>query len=157
LVDKIGETKPPVDDHCRRRSTRRKISGRDRGCSAPDAAKPEEKPVEKKPDPPKPVVENKPKEVAEARREKPDQAKVDPIAEALKDQRRRPEKKPAAQAASRRHAAGAAKQQPKERTFDPQRSPPARQARSPRANPSTGDQRCQTAAALVHGRAGADN
>ena len=59
-----------------------------------------EKPVEKKPDPPKPVAENKPKDEPKPIEKKPDPPKVDPIAEALKnDDSKKPLPKPEAKAA----------------------------------------------------------
>jgi len=62
-------------------------------------AKVEEKPVEKKPDPPKPVAEQKPKEEPKPIEKKPEPPKVDPIAEALKKDEKKPPPKPQAQAA----------------------------------------------------------
>jgi len=73
-----------------------------------------EKPVEKKPDPPKPVVENKPKEDPKPAEKKPDQAKVDPIAEALKKDDVKKPPKPQTQAATPPQQPV----KPKERTFD---------------------------------------
>jgi colicin import membrane protein len=73
-----------------------------------------EKPVEKKPEPPKPVAESKPKDEPKPIEKKPDQPKVDPIAEALKSE---DAKKPVP-----KHEAKAAPPQPpkpkQERTFD---------------------------------------
>ena len=73
-----------------------------------------EKPVEKKPDPPKPVAENKPKEEPKPIEKKPDPPKVDPIAEALKKEEPRSRRRSRGQAAT-------PPQPPKpkeERTFD---------------------------------------
>ena len=82
--------------------------------SPPPPPKPEEKPVEKKPDPPKPVAENKPKEEPKPIEKKPDPPKVDPIAEALKkDESKKPPPKPEAKA-----AAAAAAEAEAEREFD---------------------------------------
>ena len=59
-----------------------------------------EKPVEKKPDPPKPVAESKPKDEPKPIEKKPDPPKVDPIAEALKsEEAKKPVPKPQAKAA----------------------------------------------------------
>jgi colicin import membrane protein len=73
-----------------------------------------EKPVEKKPEPPKPVAENKPKDEPKPIEKKPDPPRVDPIAEALKSEdTKKPVPKPEAKAAP--------PQPPKpkqERTFD---------------------------------------
>ena len=76
--------------------------------------KPVEKPVEKKPDPPKPVTETKPKDEPKQVDKKPDPAKEDPIAEAMKsEEAKKPKPKQEAKAAP--------PQPPKpkqERTFD---------------------------------------
>jgi outer membrane biosynthesis protein TonB len=110
LVEKVAEAKP-VDD-----SAVGKIS--DKPPVVTDTSPPPtpkvEKPVEKKPDPPKPVAESKPKEEPKPIEKKPDPPKVDPIAEALKKEEKKPPPKPQAQAA-------APPQPPKpkaERTFD---------------------------------------
>src|SRR5882757_2287315 len=79
LVEKVAEAKP-VDD-----SAVGKISDKPpvvTDTSPPPTPKVEEKPVEKKPDPPK-VVENKPKEEPKPVEKKPDPVKPDPIAEAI--------------------------------------------------------------------------
>jgi outer membrane biosynthesis protein TonB len=109
LVEKVAEAKP-VDD-----SAVGKIS--DKPPVVTDTSPPPtpkvEKPVEKKPDPPKPVAEAKPKEEPKPIEKKPDPPKVDPIAEALKKEEKKPPPKPQAQAAT--------PQPPKpkaERTFD---------------------------------------
>ncbi|HEY0908633.1 MAG TPA: cell envelope integrity protein TolA [Bradyrhizobium sp.] len=110
LVEKVAEAKP-VDD-----SAIGKIS--DKPPVVTDTSPPPtpkvEKPVEKKPDPPKPVAEAKPKEEPKPIEKKPDPPKVDPIAEALKKEEKKPPPKPQAQAAT-------PPQPPKpkaERTFD---------------------------------------
>jgi outer membrane biosynthesis protein TonB len=111
LVEKVAEAKP-VDD-----SAVGKISEKPpvvTDTSPPPTPKVEEKPVEKKPDPPKPVAEAKPKEEPKPIEKKPDPPKVDPIAEALKKEEKKPPPKPQAQAAT-------PPQPPKpkaERTFD---------------------------------------
>ncbi len=79
----------------------------------PPPPKPVEKPVEKKPDPPKPVAESKPKEEPKPIEKKPDPPKVDPIAEALKKEEKKPPPKPEAKAAP-----AAAAEAEAERTFD---------------------------------------
>jgi colicin import membrane protein len=81
------------------------------------APKPVEKPVEKKPDPPKPVVENKPKDDPKPAEKKPDQAKVDPIAEALKtEEAKKPKPKPEQKQEAK--AAPTPPQPKQERVFD---------------------------------------
>jgi colicin import membrane protein len=97
LVEKVAEAKP-VDD-----SAVGKISDKPpvvTDTSPPPTPKVEEKPVEKKPDPPKPVAEAKPKEEPKPIEKKPDPPKVDPIAEALKKEEKKPPPKPQAQAAT---------------------------------------------------------
>src|ERR1700709_1134839 len=95
LVEKVAEAKP-VDD-----SAVGKIS--DKPPVVTDPSPPPtpkvEKPVEKKPDPPKPVAEAKPKEEPKPIEKKPDPPKVDPIAEALKKDEKKPPPNPPAQAA----------------------------------------------------------
>jgi colicin import membrane protein len=116
-VGKITEKAPVVTD-----------------TAPPPQPKPEEKPVEKKPDPPKPVVENKPKEEPKPIEKKPDPPKVDPIAEALKKEEKKPPPKPQAQAA--------APQPPKpktERTFDQSKIAALLDKRDPTRQAVTGD------------------
>jgi colicin import membrane protein len=92
LVEKVAETKPPVDDAVGKIDDKKAPVVTE--AAPPPTPKPEEKPVEKKPDPPKPVVENKPKEEQKPAEKKPDQAKVDPIAEALKKEEAKKPPKP---------------------------------------------------------------
>src|SRR5258708_20392238 len=80
LVEKVAEAKP-VDDTVGKITEKAPIVT---DTAPPPQPKPAEKPVEKKPDPPKPVVENKPKEEPKPTENKPDPPKVDPIADALK-------------------------------------------------------------------------
>jgi colicin import membrane protein len=96
LVEKVAEAKP-MDDAVGKISDKKAVIT----DAAPDPTppKPVEKPVEKKPDPPKPVVENKPKEEPKPIEKKPDPPKVDPIAEALKkDDTKKPPPKAEAKA-----------------------------------------------------------
>jgi len=95
LVEKVAEAKP-VDDAVGKISEKPPVVT---DTSPPPMPKTEEKPVEKKPDPPKPVAEQKPKEEPKAVEKKPDPPKVDPIAEALKKDEKKPPPKPQAQAA----------------------------------------------------------
>jgi outer membrane biosynthesis protein TonB len=109
LAEKVAEAKP-VDDAVGKISEKPPVVT---DTSPPPTPKVEEKPVEKKPDPPKPVAETKPKEEPKPIEKKPDPPKVDPIAEALKKEEKKPPPKPQAQAAT--------PQPPKpktERTFD---------------------------------------
>ena len=95
LVDKIAEAKP-VDDAVGKVSEKAPVITETAPKPQP---KVEEKPVEKKPDPPK-VVE-KPKEEPKPVEKKPD-PKVDPIAEAIKKEEKKPPPKPVQQAAKDR-------------------------------------------------------
>jgi outer membrane biosynthesis protein TonB len=95
-AEKIAEAKP-VDDAVGKISEKKPIVT----DAAPDPTPKPEKPVEKKPDPPKPIAEAKPKEEAPKPIEKkPDPPKVDPIAEALKKEEvKKPAPQPQAKAA----------------------------------------------------------
>ena len=96
-VEKVAEPKPVDDDAVGKITEKKEVVT----SAAPQPPpKPEEKPVEKKPDPPKPVAENKPKDEPKPIEKKPDPPKVDPIAEALKsDNTKKPQPKPEAKAA----------------------------------------------------------
>jgi outer membrane biosynthesis protein TonB len=96
LVDKIAEAKP-VDDAVGKITEKAPIVT---DTTPPPQPMPVEKPVEKKPDPPKPVAENKPREEPKPIEKKPDPPKVDPIAEALKKEEKKPPPKPQVQAAT---------------------------------------------------------
>ena len=97
LVEKVAEAKPVDDDAVGKISEKPPVVT---DTAPPPSPKPEEKPVEKKPDPPKPVTETKPKEAPKPIEKKPDPPKVDPIAEALKKEEKKPPPKPQAQAAA---------------------------------------------------------
>ena len=84
LVDKVAEAKP-VEDAVGKITEKAPVVT---DTSPPPQPKVEEKPVEKKPDPPKPVAE-KPKEEPKPEK-KQDTPKVDPIAEALKKEEKKP-------------------------------------------------------------------
>ncbi len=95
LVEKVAEAKP-VEDAVGKITEKAPVVT---DTAPPPTPKVEEKPVEKKPDPPKPVAEAKPKE--EPKKEepkpiekKPDPPKVDPIAEAIKKEEKKPPKPP---------------------------------------------------------------
>jgi outer membrane biosynthesis protein TonB len=112
LVEKVAEAKP-VDDAVGKIEEKKPPVVTD--TTPPPQPKPVEKPVEKKPDPPKPVVENKPKEEPKPIEKKPDPPKVDPIADALKKEEKKPPPKP------QQHQAAKPPEQPqkpKERSFD---------------------------------------
>jgi outer membrane biosynthesis protein TonB len=96
LVEKVAEAKP-VDDAVGKITEKQEVVT---STAPPPPPKTEEKPVEKKPDPPKPVAE-KPKEEPKQQEKKPDPPKVDPIAEALKSEeakKPKPTPKPEAKA-----------------------------------------------------------
>jgi outer membrane biosynthesis protein TonB len=93
LVDKVAEAKP-VEDTVGKIAEKAPVVT---DTAPPPEPKVEEKPVEKKPDPPK-VVE-KPKEEPKPIEKKPDPPKVDPIAEAIKKEEKKPPPKPPVQAA----------------------------------------------------------
>jgi colicin import membrane protein len=118
LVEKVAEAKP-ADDSVGKITEKAPVVT---DTSPPPQPKPVEKPVEKKPDPPKPVAEVKkeePKPKEEAKKEeqkavekKPDT--TDPIAEALKKEEKKPPPKPQVHAAT----PPPQPQKPKERAFD---------------------------------------
>lgn len=113
-VEKIAEAKPEEDAVGKVTEKKELIKTN----STPDAPpKPVEKPVEKKPEPPKPVAETKPKEEPKPEK-KPDPAKEDPIAEL---QKKLDTKKPPPKPVEQKVAAVQPQQQPKprERSFDP--------------------------------------
>src|SRR5258708_6232325 len=110
LVDKVAEAKP-VDDAVGKIAEKPPVVT---DTTSPPQPKPVEKPVEKKPDPPKPVAESKPKEEPKPIEKKPDPPNIDPIAEALKKEEKKPPPKPQVQAAT----PPPQPQKPKERTFD---------------------------------------
>src|SRR3954454_19930363 len=102
LVDKIADAKP-VDDLVGKITDKPPVE-----TEAALPKPPVEKPVEKKPDPPKPVAESKPKDEPKPVEKKPDPPKVDPIAEALKhDESKKPVPKAEAKAAPPQPAAEA--------------------------------------------------
>jgi outer membrane biosynthesis protein TonB len=152
LVEKVAEAKPPVEDTVGKITEKAPVVTET--APPPPPPTPEEKPVEKKPDPPKPVVENKPKEEPKPIEKKPDPPKVDPIAEALKKEEKKPPPKPQAQAAT------PPPQPPKlkpERTFDQSKIAALLDKRDPSRQAVTGDTLNSNAAlGLAHGKA-ADN
>ena len=95
LVEKVAEAKP-ADDTVGKIEEKKPPVVTD--TAPPPQPKVEEKPVEKKPDPPKPVAE-KPKEEPKPIEKKQEPPKVDPIAEALKKEEKKQPPKPQQQAA----------------------------------------------------------
>jgi outer membrane biosynthesis protein TonB len=149
LVEKVAEAKP-VDDAVGKITEKAPVVT---DTSPPPQPKVEEKPIEKKPDPPKPVAESKPKEEPKPLEKKPDPPKVDPIAEALKKEEKKPPPKPVAQAAAKPPEPA----KPKERAFDQTKIAALLDKRDPSRQAVTGDTLNSNAAlGLAHGRA-ADN
>lgn len=146
LVDKVAEAKP-VDDAVGKVTEKAPVVT---DTSPPPQPKVEEKPVEKKPDPPK--VAEKPKEEPKPEK-KPDPPKVDPIAEAIKKEEKKPPPKPVAQAVKPPEPA-----KPKtERSFDQSKIAALLDKRDPTRNAATGDTLNSNAAlGLANGKA-ADN
>ncbi len=149
LAEKVAEAKP-VDDAVGKITEKAPVVT---DTAPPPQPKVEDKPVEKKPEPPKPVAESKPKEEPKPIEKKPDPPKVDPIAEALKKEEKKPPPKPQAQAAKPPEPA-----KPKtERTFDQSKIAALLDKRDPSRQATTGDTLNSNAAlGLAHGKA-ADN
>jgi len=147
LVEKVAEAKP-VDDAVGKITEKAPVVT---DTAPPPQPKVEEKPVEKKPDPPKPVAQ-KPKEEPKPEK-KAEQPKIDPIAEALKKEEKKPPPKPVAQAAKPPEPA-----KPKtERAFDQSKIAALLDKRDPSRQAVTGDTLNSNAAlGLAHGKS-ADN
>jgi outer membrane biosynthesis protein TonB len=146
LAEKVAEAKP-VDDAVGKITEKAPIV-----TDTAPPPQPAEKPVEKKPDPPKPVAENKPKDEPKPIEKKPDPPKVDPIAEALKKEEKKPLPKPQVQAAT----PPPSKPKP-ERTFDQSKIAALLDKRDPSRQAVTGDTLNSNAAlGLARGKA-ADN
>ena len=147
LVDKIAEAKP-VDDAVGKVTEKAPVVT---DTSPPPQPKVEEKPVEKKPDPPK-VVE-KPKEEPKPIEKKPDPVKPDPIAEAIKKEEKKPPPKPVQAAAKPPEPA-----KPKtERAFDQSKIAALLDKRDPTRQAATGDTLNSNAALGLSKGAAADN
>jgi colicin import membrane protein len=146
LVEKVAEAKP-VEDAVGKITEKPPVVTE---AAPPPVPKVEEKPVEKKPDPPKPVAEAKPKDEPKPIEKKPD-PKVDPIAEAIKKEEKKP--KPPVQAAKPPEPV-----KPKtERTFDQSKIAALLDKREPSRQAVTGDTLNSNAAlGLAKGKA-ADN
>ena len=150
LVEKIAEAKP-ADDAVGKIAEKPPVVT---DTAPPPQPKPVEKPVEKKPDPPKPVAESKPKEEPKPIEKKPDPPKVDPIAEALKKEEKKPPPKPQVQASA---TPPPQPQKPKERTFDQTKIAALLDKRDPTRQAATGETLNSNAAlGLAKGKA-ADN
>ncbi len=146
LVEKVAEAKP-VDDTVGKIQEKKPPVVTD--TAPPPTPKVEEKPVEKKPDPPKPVAEQKPKEEQKPVEKKPD-PKVDPISEAIKKEEKKPPPKPQPQQAAKPPEP----QKPKERTFDQSKIAALLDKRDPSRQAVTGETLNSNASlGLSHGRA----
>jgi outer membrane biosynthesis protein TonB len=160
LVEKVAEAKP-VEDTVGKITEKAPVVT---DTAPPPEPKVEEKPVEKKPDPPKivekkpdppkPVAESKPAEEPKPIEKKPDPPKVDPIAEALKKEEKKPPPKPQVQAATPPPQPSKPKT---ERTFDQSKIAALLDKRDPTRQAATGDTLNSNAAlGLAKGKA-ADN
>ena len=149
LVEKVADAKP-TDDAIGKVAPKPPVVTETAPAPQP---KPVEKPVEKKPDPPKPVAETKPKEEPKPIEKKPDPPKVDPIAEALKKEEKKPPPKPQVQAAT----PPPQPQKPKEHVYDQTQIAALLDKRDPSRQAATGETMNSNAAlGLSHGRS-ADN
>jgi colicin import membrane protein len=146
LVEKVAEAKP-VDDAGGKITEKAPVVT---DTTPPPQPKPIEKPVEKKPDPPKPVAEAKPREEPKPVEKKPDT--TDPIAEALKKEEKKPPK-PQVQAAK----PPPQPPKPKERTFDQTKIAALLDKRDPSHQAATGDTLNSNAALGTSKGAAADN
>ena len=146
LVEKVAEA-TPVEDAVGKVTEKAPVVT---DTAPPPEPKVEEKPVEKKPDPPK--VAEKPKEEPKPIEKKPDPPKVDPIAEAIKKEEKKPPPKPV--------QAAKPPEQPKpktERAFDQSKIAALLDKRDPSRQAVTGDTLNSNAAlGLAKGKA-ADN
>jgi colicin import membrane protein len=150
LVEKVAEAKPPVEDTVGKITEKAPVVT---DTSPPPQPKVEEKPVEKKPDPPKPVAESKPKEEPKPIEKKPEPPKIDPVAEALKKDEKKPPPKPVTQAAKPPEPA---KPRP-ERTFDQSKIAALLDKRDPTRQAVTGDTLNSNAALGLAKGTAADN
>jgi outer membrane biosynthesis protein TonB len=148
LVEKVAEAKP-VEDAVGKITEKAPVVT---DTSPPPQPKVEQKPVEKKPDPPKPVAESKPKEEPKPEK-KAEQPKIDPIAEALKKEEKKPPPKPV-QAAKPPEP-----QKPKivERHFDQTQIAALLDKRDPTRQAATGDTLNSNAALGLAKGTAADN
>ena len=150
LVEKVAEPTPPVEDAVGKIDDKKPPVV----TEAAPPPKPVEKPGEKKPDPPKPVAQDKPKEEAKPAEKKPDPAKLDPIAEALKNDE---SKKPAPKPQPAKAAPPQPEKQKAERVFDQSKIAALLDKRDPSRHAIAGDAiNAQASLGTAKGRA-ADN
>jgi colicin import membrane protein len=147
LAEKVAEAKP-VEDAVGKITEKPPVVT---DTTPPPQPKVEEKPVEKKPDPPKPVAEAKPKEEPKPVEKKPDT--IDPIAEALKKEEKKPPPKPQVEAAK----PPPQPPKPKERTFDQTKIAALLDKRDPSRQAVTGDTINSNAALGTSKGSAADN
>ena len=150
LVEKVAEAKP-VDDAVGKVTEKAPVVTE----TAPEPQpKVEEKPVEKKPDPPKVVEKPKeePKQEPKPIEKKPDPVKPDPIAEAIKKEEKKPPPKPV-------QAAKPPEPQKRivERHFDQSQIAALLDKRDPTRQAATGDTLNSNAALGLSKGAAADN
>jgi outer membrane biosynthesis protein TonB len=148
LVEKVAEAKP-VDDAVGKITEKAPVVTE---TAAPPQPKAEEKPVEKKPDPPK-VVE-KPKEEPKQVEKKPDPPKVDQIGDTIKKEEKKPPPKPV-QAA--KPPEPPKQQRIVERHFDQSQIAALLDKRDPTRQAATGDTMNSNAALGTAKGAAADN
>ncbi|MFG3597597.1 cell envelope integrity protein TolA [Bradyrhizobium sp. RDI18] len=148
LVEKVAEAKP-VDDAVGKITEKAPVVTE---TAAPPQPKIEEKPVEKKPDPPK-VVE-KPKEEPKQIEKKPDPPKVDQIGDTIKKEEKKPPPKPPVQAAKPPEPQ---KQRIVERHFDQNQIAALLDKRDPSRQATTGETLNSNAALGTAKGAAADN
>ncbi|KRR22133.1 protein TolA [Bradyrhizobium lablabi] len=148
LVEKVAEAKP-VDDTVGKISEKAPVVTE---TAPPPQPKVEEKPVEKKPDPPK-VVE-KPKEEPKPVEKKPDPPKVDQIGDTIKKEEKKPPPKPPVQAAKPPEPQ---KQKIVERHFDQNQIAALLDKRDPTRQATTGDTLNSNAALGLAKGTAADN
>jgi outer membrane biosynthesis protein TonB len=149
LVEKVAEAKP-VDDAVGKITEKAPVVTE---TAPPPQPKVEEKPVEKKPDPPK-VVE-KPKEEPKQVEKKPDPPKVDQIGDTIKNEEKKPPPKPPVQAA--KPPPEPPKQRIVERHFDQNQIAALLDKRDPSRQATTGDTLNSNAALGTAKGAAADN
>ncbi len=151
LAEKVAEAKP-VDDAVGKVTEKAPVVTE---TAPPPQPKVEEKPVEKKPDPPKVVEKPKeePKQEPKPIEKKPDPVKPDPIAEAIKKEEKKPPPKPV-QAAKPPEP-----QKPRivERHFDQTQIAALLDKRDPTRQAATGDTLNSNAALGLSKGAAADN
>ncbi|QHO78631.1 protein TolA [Bradyrhizobium sp. CCBAU 051011] len=149
LVEKVAEAKP-VDDAVGKITEKAPVVTE---TAPPPQPKVEEKPVEKKPDPPK-VVE-KPKEEPKPVEKKPDPPKVDQIGDTIKKEEKKPPPKPPVQAA--KPPPEPPKQRIVERHFDQNQIAALLDKRDPTRQATTGDTLNSNAALGLAKGTAADN